>query len=93
MWLIVNWLNSSTYFGFGLLVCFAFFVYPPPRFCLLLWWSASPNYFNNNNANEWNVNNNGNLNNNNVNNTNGVRPVFSLLKVYSFDYLIVFYYD
>ena len=41
-------------------------------------WLASPNYFNNNNANGRNVNTNDNMNNNNVNNANGVRPAVSL---------------
>ena len=41
-------------------------------------WLLSPNNFNNNNANEFNVNSSGNLNNNNVNNTGGVRPSVSL---------------
>ena len=34
----------------------------------------SPDNFNGDNANVWNLNDDGNLNNNNVNNTNGVRP-------------------
>jgi len=39
----------------------------------------SPNNFNGDNANVWNVNgSNGNFDNNNVNNTNGVRPYFLL---------------
>ena len=41
-------------------------------------WLASPNYFNNNNANGRNVNTNGNMNNNTVNNANGVRASVSL---------------
>ncbi len=46
-------------------------------FCWQMRWLASPNYFNNNNANGRNVNTNGNMNNNNVNNANGVRPAIS----------------
>ena len=40
-------------------------------------WLASPNNFNNNNANVRNVNTSGDLNNNNVNNTNGARWAIS----------------
>ncbi|MGM9878676.1 MAG: DUF6273 domain-containing protein [Bacilli bacterium] len=41
-------------------------------------WLASPNDFNNGNANVSNVNSDGNLNANNADNSNGVRPSFSL---------------
>ena len=41
-------------------------------------WLGSPDDFNNDNANVFNVNNDNEANNNNnVNNSNGVRPVFS----------------
>ena len=39
--------------------------------------SLSPNDFNGNNANVWNVNEDGKLGNDNVNNDNGVRPAIS----------------
>ena len=42
-------------------------------------WLGSPDDFNNDNANVFNVNNDNEANNNNnVNNSRGVRPVFSL---------------
>jgi hypothetical protein len=47
----------------------------------LVWWAGSPYNFNNNNANEFDVNSTGNLNDNNVNNANGARPVFLLFIV------------
>ena len=45
-------------------------------------WSGSPNYFNNNNANEFNENSSGNLlDYGYVGNSFGVRPLFSLISV------------
>ena len=50
--------------------CTAFFCH-----ILFFWWALSPNDFNGNNANVWDVNgNNSNLDNDNVNNNNGGRP-------------------
>jgi conserved plasmodium protein len=48
----------------------------------MLFWAGSPNEFNDDNSNEFNVNDDGNLNNDNVNNNNGVRGVFSLQSEY-----------
>ncbi|MDO4341624.1 MAG: hypothetical protein Q4C44_02645 [bacterium] len=56
--------------GIMLFKCTAFFSH-----ILFFWWALSPNDFNGNNANVWDVNgDNSNLDNDNVNNNNGVRP-------------------